>query len=500
MKRRLLKLFKEEKGTALFLIGITLPILMGMAAFGADLAWFYINASRVQRTADAAALGGVVWVPGDLPTAFSTADDIALRNGYDKTLPDIDVTPAAVAGELNQLQVTVRSIVPTFFLKVLGFDQMTVTRSAVAEFIPPLKLGSPSNTFGNDPSCYTSDPNCAGNFWANIHGRQTDTRMGDAYSSYCFDGDGSNNGCSMNPSYRDSGYLYGMIPGGGSVTLQTLDMNFHYDGIFDNDDQHRTGDHNNFCGSFPPCEGPTVVVNVYEPDPTPLDISDNTLSCSETYSPQPQDLVDDDPPFNPALWSWDTVCGGAINTSSSPTGIWVVQVVNVGENANRSGLNRYSIRTDIGNIFALGDFSIYNNASGLTTAFHVAEIPDYYAGKTFVIEMYDPGESAADGTLQVVDPTGSVFNGGECRIYARDEVTDPWTQTQTISSGSPCEELVNPGEYNGQWLKFEMDIPVVYTCATCWWKMNYAYTSAVNDTTTWRAYILGNPIHLVPVP
>ena len=163
-------------------------------------------------------------------------------------------------------------------------------------------------------------------------------------------------------------------------------------------------------------------------------------------------------------------------------------------------MNRYSIRTDIGNIFALGDFSIYNNASGLTTAFHVAEIQDYYAGKTFVIEMYDPGESAADGTLQVVDPTGSVFNGGECRIYTRDEVTDPWTQTQTIPAGSPCEELVNPGEYNGQWLKFEMDIPVVYTCATCWWMMNYAYTSAVNDTTTWRAYILGNPIHLVPLP
>jgi hypothetical protein len=24
------------------------------------------------------------------------------------------------------------------------------------------------------------------------------------------------------------------------------------------------------------------------------------------------------------------------------------------------------------------------------------------------------------------------------------------------------------------------------------------YTSPVNDTTTWRAYMIGNPIHLVP--
>jgi hypothetical protein len=27
--------------------------------------------------------------------------------------------------------------------------------------------------------------------------------------------------------------------------------------------------------------------------------------------------------------------------------------------------------------------------------------------------------------------------------------------------------------------------------------MNYVYTSPVNDTTTWRAYMIGNPIHLI---
>jgi hypothetical protein len=44
-----------------------------------------------------------------------------------------------------------------------------------------------------------------------------------------------------------------------------------------------------------------------------------------------------------------------------------------------------------------------------------------------------------------------------------------------------------------------MDLPPEYACATCWWKMNYVYTpGGVNDTTTWRAYMIGNPIHLVP--
>jgi len=27
--------------------------------------------------------------------------------------------------------------------------------------------------------------------------------------------------------------------------------------------------------------------------------------------------------------------------------------------------------------------------------------------------------------------------------------------------------------------------------------MRYVYPSAVNDTTTWRAYMIGNPIHLI---
>jgi hypothetical protein len=67
---------------------------MSMAAFGTDLAWFYLNSSRVQRAADASALGGVIWMPGQQATAFSTAESIALRNGYDKAIPEVTVDPS----------------------------------------------------------------------------------------------------------------------------------------------------------------------------------------------------------------------------------------------------------------------------------------------------------------------------------------------------------------------------------------------------------------------
>ena len=417
------------------------------------------------------------------------------------------------------MRVTISEDVPTFFLRIFGWDTQTITEDATAEYIPPLKLGSDSPYFGNDPSCYSTNTDCAGDFWANIHGTRTDTVMGDAHSSYCALGDGSNNSCGLNSMWRNTGYLYEAIPNSATLTVETLDMAFHNElGGVANGDQHRTGDHNNFCGGAT-CVGQTVRVNVYRPDPTPLDISDNTLHCSTTYTPQNQIDPDDDPPFDytnnwQALGKgWQSVCGGSIAVPGSmQDGIWVIQIVTNPDGTGRftdtalgvsgqdfSGLNRYSIRITSGqNIFALGDFSIYNNVTAGTTNFFLAEVPDYYAGKTFVVEMYDTGESAGTGTLKPLMPGGGDFNVGECRVYAR-TIGGSWGLIQTLNPPQTCQESVAPGEYNGRWLKFEMDLPATYSCTTdCWWKMQYAYPSGVNDTTTWRAFMIGNPIHLVP--
>ncbi len=503
----------HDRGSALVLVAFALVLLMGLAAFGVDMAWFYLNSSRIQRAADAASLAGVIHLPGDEAGAISNASAVATQNGYTDGSDGAEVAPLKISS--NQLEVTISQEVPTFFLKVFGMDSQVITEKAIAEYIPPLKLGSPSNKFGNDPSCYSSNTNCAGNFWANINGTRTDTQMGDAFSSYCANGAGSSNTCGANSQYRDAsdgyqGYLYGIIPGASTMTIQTLDLNFRNElgGVTNNDDW-RTGDHNDFC-SGAGCVGQTVTVNVWRPDATPLDLTGNTRHCSEDYAPLNQISPDDNPPFTISQWNyWDTVCNGSINTSSAPNGIWIIQVVINDLNhdgftdslgtINTAGLNRYSIRSNSANIFALGDFSIFNNASGTTTNFHLAEVPDYYAGKTFVVEMYDVGESAATGTLQPINPvTGSPFNSGQCRIYSRTIGETSWgAPDTTIAAGSTCQESVAPGEYNGRWLKFEMDLPINYSCTNCWWKMNYAYPSGVNDTTTWRAYMIGNPIHLV---
>ena len=495
--RKLLERSREkDNGAAMVLVALSMVLLLGMAAFGSDLAWFYLNASRVQRAADAAALGGVVWLPANTGTANSTALATALQNGYDDADADVVVTSGAVTGEQNQLEVSVRDVVPTFFLGAIGFDTMTIERSAVAEYIPPLKLGSPAGLFGNN--CDPTQPGCTGqaNFWANIHGWFTDTTMGDAYTSHCV-GSSDVPACTTNPIARPGGYLYGIERGTGSFTIEGIDLRFfNTSGGNPTSDTIRTGDRG--CEDWTPSAaatcGPTMLVKLYAPDPTPLDLSDNGAPlCTATLTPTGQVLP-------AAGYGWTTPNANSCWTQSG-SGIYVLQIAvqDPGNTVDRAGLNRYSIRANNNGakLFALGDFSIYNNASGTTTAFYLAEVPTYYHGKTFVVELYDAGESANNGTLAVVDPSTNVFNDGQCRIYSRNNPTVAWNLQQTIPSGSNCQESVAPGEYNGRWLKFEMDLPAAYSCSNCWWKMSYAYPSAVNDTTTWRAYMIGNPIHLI---
>ncbi len=179
-----------------------------------------------------------------------------------------------------------------------------------------------------------------------------------------------------------------------------------------------------------------------------------------------------------------------------------IQVLDPG-NAKFSGLNRYSVGVaSAGNqarLFGLGDVSIYNNAPGTPTEFYLAEVEAFYRGKTFVVELYDPGEANPGGTVTIRQPSGAGWaTYPSCRMFVRGDVDDAWTSRGTRA---PCDFFANNSggadDYNGDWIKLEMDLPDTYACTTnCWWKVLYDYTGNVSDTTTWRAYMIGNPVHL----
>ncbi len=307
--RRIKELRDTESGAILPFLAVILVTLLAIASFATDLGWFYLNSQRVQRAAEASALAGVVHMPQAYGTkAEPTARQVATANGYDDALPGVDVVVNPIAGEPNQIEVTITDTVPTFFLSLLGMDSQPITRTATAEYIPPLRLGSPDGQFGN--SCDPKDASCPtqGNYWANIHGKYTDTRMGDAYSSYCADGSGSgSSGCSQNDGYRSRGYLYGIeADGASSFTVQFLDMAFHnISGGVTTSDNHRTGDRGceDWGNPSPNC-GQTIRTTLYAPDPSPLDVSNNTPICSYDWVPRPQIAA-----TNAASYVWETPTG-----------------------------------------------------------------------------------------------------------------------------------------------------------------------------------------------
>ncbi len=54
------------------------------------------------------------------------------------------------------------------------------------------------------------------------------------------------------------------------------------------------------------------------------------------------------------------------------------------------------------------------------------------------------------------------------------------------------------GKFNNWTLTIWITLPVDYACAAdCWWKVRYNYPGETTDTTTWSAYIDGNPLRLV---
>ncbi len=132
----------------LVLFVISIFVLTGITAIVVDVSWYWANSLRVQRAADAAALAGVVWLPGDPSTAYGVARDEASKNGYDDTGGGITVTPVQDATNKRRLNVTISAPINTYFMRIFGIPTINATRTSKAEYVLPVPMGSPQNYYG----------------------------------------------------------------------------------------------------------------------------------------------------------------------------------------------------------------------------------------------------------------------------------------------------------------------------------------------------------------
>jgi hypothetical protein len=477
--------WKRDAGFVLIVQVLMLGVLMTMTALAVDVGSFYSRAAEVQKASDAAALAAVVWMPDDVPTATSAARDAAGRNGFVNGTNGITVTVSAVAGNPRQVRVSITDPnVPTLFGRMIT-NSISITRDSVAEYVLAVPLGSPDSTFGNQTLSAT-----APNFWAAINGPYTDRVDGDPYATRCNVSSSSTSCSSANAEYRNSGYLYAVeVPAGSAGRTLTVEI---FDAGFMSHTPYPTGTGDyNFTGT----PGPPMQYELFEADATPLDNADNpTLSGRCTSGPGSLTLAATTT-TNATINAWSTLC----TFNVVRTGVYPLRVKSgniAGQTERGDALSSYSVRASLTGagaqprVYGLGDMSIFTGATGNST-FYLAEVAAVHAGKTFEVELFDPGDgSSGTYTLSILKPDGTTAN---CR-YTNSSGTFGSLGTCSIVTRNSSGNI-----YNGKWLTIRIDLGATYTCSTnCWWKVKYDFGGgSPTDRTTWRASILGDPVHLV---
>ncbi len=139
---------RAERGQVIVMFAGGIVLFMLLLAVVLDVSWYWANTLRVQRAADAAALAGAVYLPGDPTTAFATARAEARKNGYTHGSNGVVVTPVQDLNNPRQLNVTLSAPVNTYFMRVIGISSIDAGRASKAEYVLPVPMGSPQNYYG----------------------------------------------------------------------------------------------------------------------------------------------------------------------------------------------------------------------------------------------------------------------------------------------------------------------------------------------------------------
>ncbi len=495
---------REDRGAVLMLMAGALVFLMGAAAFGVDLGWLYLNNTRIQKAADAAALAAVVHVPGDYDEAESVLLDIADRNGWTDGVNASVTWTSPVAGNDRRIKVDVTGVVDTFFLRVFGMNNVSIHQDATAEYVLPLPMGSPQAEFG------TGTLGSQG-FWGAIQAPYTKRQHGDPYATRCNESFDDESCSSFNAQYRPTGYYYAVeVPAGVTdLRVRVYDAGFYNGSLMSGTGDFRwprgrqcpgcerggTGD----AGPPPTGDyktGATTKYTFHLADSTPLDHTDNPVASAGTcgggawttgqWTLSPEYVTGGGATSEDR---WRTICriNGAV-----PPGIYPLQIqtIGTGHASSHFGIKALSSSATKPRVYGIGDMSIFANVSSGSAEFFLAEVAQVHAGKELILDFFDPGDASGNNSITILAPSGS---SPACHLTVANDGISRNLDPCVINATRPSFN------YNGDWLSVAITLPPDYSCGSnCWWKVRYNYSSgSVTDRTTWTARIVGDPVRLV---
>jgi hypothetical protein len=551
----------KEAGQVIVIFVLMLTVLIGVVGIAIDVTYAWRSGLQVQRAADAAAMAGVVYLPGDQTDGTAKAISVAKINGY---------ATGVVAGpnhdDSRKMNVTITAQVPTFFVRLFGINSWTVSRSAEAAYIMPVPMGSPLAYMGvgclvlsgqTAPTCNTpatstgaSGVTTAGTSggtslnslgaWGAIITRGGDEQNGDAFAP-------ANNlssspkvnvlypSSTASPAGEDGyqGYFYTVVLPAAGGSIEIFDPGF-CENKANGNTYYGTGDH--WIGGSP--NGVSTYYTLWNTGNVPLEPG----SWTKTGDTDGGLFVDEKGTDGGASGSGP--CDAYHNkwwtlASSLPAGTYEVQVSTTNPNdatvnASTNAENMFAIMAVGGGsptVYGYQNMCVYNNLVGgsqqSVQRFYLAKVDQITgAGKTLTIDLFDIGDSTA-GSIQILSPDAGTPNpsgpvqvtnfsyytynydsnlnqqtstskGNNCKGGTSDACSDTGRSSITVSGTSGSS-------FNNTWIEITISLPDNYGGANGidlwqggWWQVQYNVTGG-NDTTTWSVNVNGNPVHLVPV-
>jgi Flp pilus assembly protein TadG len=521
---------RDDSGQTIIIVGLLVTVLLGFMGLVADVGWFQIGIVRAQRAADAAALAGAPYLPGNVGGAIAAARAEATKNGFTHNVNGASVIVGQDALNPNLLNVTVGAPVRTFMSKLFGVPSFPTSRNARAEFILPVPMGSPQAYYGiyqlcvngstcgpvNDPS---SNPIASQGFWGAVITYGGNRGNGDLYSTH-------NNGAGVTNTYYDAnGYQYIIdFPTGTTGGLvRIFDASYCATGKDSGGGGQQLGTGDHWIGGNGAVTTEYILWNTMG---TPYDTSDDVQIASDAlglfvnqsgvdksaayggnrayggtvnsgnYNSQPDCQSD---PYHNAWWT--------INASTPITsgGQYRLQVKTSSANNNSTnaenmfGILATQTAAGIGNPHVYGQSRMcdYVNVVAGDQLFYLAQIAAVHAGKTLQITVHDPGDVGGSAYLKFEQPTAAGYT----------DATFSWSASGGTSGNNVTQLTVASGGsslFDNQIITILIPLASGYTAPTPpgepgpgWWKVLYHVTGAGNDTATWSVTIRGNPVHLI---
>lgn len=514
----------REAGQIIVIFALMLTVLIGLVGIAIDVTFAWRSGLQVQRAADAGALAGVVYLPGDLGSATTEATSVAAQNGYTTGNSTLDVNNNH---DPHQLDVKITTTAPTFFVRLFGINSWTITRVARAGYQLPVPMGSPENFYGVYCLTTPSNLNCANNapvtgaasttvyshgaFGANM-ATGTDHGQGDAFIPL---NDrvrslGSNTSGGTNPQFDPSGYNYAVeLPAGGAIYIFDPTACAVGSNVGTGDHYNDNGGWQNGSDGKPKVYSVSTYYTLYDMTDSPLnyDIQPQVASSGSLFEREyqyDQSGTYGTPPYtaNMKATSADGVAlkdcreGATTNTSQGrywhdkwwpiatglAAGTYRINITSAdigAVNANATFENDWSIEgvggTDSsGNkprVYGLGKIVTYNTMQVAgSQSFYLAQIGPENAGKTLEIDLFDIGDISGLGTLSIKSPDGNVYNNANFS-YTSDANCGQNKGSSDNCSGGPSETSLTVTDSSGHqswqdsWVYIRIKLPMTYGCS-----------------------------------